>query len=179
MPRGLGDDPLSRQRKGSGNGRRANARAPSSSTIDAGSPDNPSSGRAIIDDQDVAEVSIASPQSASYNDVFFQRRQESNLGGGHTSPLDVIAQPTMSSLTEAVVVSESALVTISVTPIVPVQALSADSPEPHKGMDSEMAESVSILEESDAGQQGEAQSSHLEVHDSGFFQRIFGKFRKE
>jgi hypothetical protein len=148
--------------------------------MDAASPNNPSSVQTIIEDQAFAQASDVSQQSSSYNDVFFQRRLESNVGGSLVNARDVIGEATLLSTTEAHVVSESALVTISVTPIVSVQSMSADSPIAQENIAAaERVESDGFAKESDADRQSEVQTSNLKAHDSGFFQRIFGKFRKE
>ncbi len=139
MPRGLGDDPLSRQRKSSRNGKRATVEAHSSSTISVDSSNDPSSGQTLIQGQPVAEVAYSSPQSPSYNDVFFQRRADGSAGGGSSDTHDVISEPDIEESTvsaptveELIVPETTALSTIAATPIMPAPVLLADSPEPQE-----------------------------------------------
>ena len=72
MPRGLGDDPLSKQRK---NGSRKTP-APGLSSSTVASPYDSPSVKAPVEIEPLSEAASFPSLSPTYNDIFFQRRPE-------------------------------------------------------------------------------------------------------
>jgi hypothetical protein len=73
LPRGLGDDPLSRQRKSA----RRKATHPDTTVVQGPSTSGDLQAVALVD------ASPSPSQTSSYNDVFFRKRSEDGIPGGN------------------------------------------------------------------------------------------------
>ena len=168
MPRGLGDNPLKRERKA----RRGIHQAVHMETVPSAEQTPPpadSVGLDSLEDQ-------SKPPSRSFNDVFFQRRPEDIPGpdivpqdvAAVPVPADVVASP-LEVITEpapeftAPAVSESPPLEPEPTPPAEV------SPQPI-----EVSPQVPVVAEVPAPPKQE----QSEEHKSGFLGRFFSKFRK-
>lgn len=164
MPRGLGDDPLSRQRK-NGKDRPAASDAPTLNSM-AASYDAPSV-QSFARENSISEASASSQPSPSYNDVFFQRRLENGLehpsamNSGTPSPS--VAEPVMQP-TEA---SEIGRASVGTAP--------ADYPRPQGEDDAAPARTSPILGETLIVPKEDAKTGQPKAEARGFFKRIFGR----
>ncbi len=171
MPRGLGDDPLSRQRKDS-KGRPVASDTPSRNSV-AASYNSPSV-RPLIRAEPIAEAGFSSQPSPSYNDVFFQRRFEDDLEYTPTMNNDMpspsVAEPVVQP-TEATQIGRPSVAT--------GPADAADSPQPQGEKDAAPAETPPTLGETLIVPKEEAKAGQPETEERGFFKRIFGRLRQQ
>lgn len=171
MPRGLGDDPLSRQRKNS-NGRPVASNTPSPNSV-AASYSTPSVQPRIRADP-IAEAASSSQPSPSYNDVFFQRRFEDDLEHTPTMNNDTsspnVAEPVVQP-TEATQIGRPSVAT--------GPADAANSPQPKGEKDAAPAETPPTLGETLIGPKQEAKAGQPETGERGFFKRIFGRMKQQ
>jgi len=167
LPRGLGDDPLSRQRK-NGRDRSGAPDAPLLNSVTA-SYDAPSV-QSFVREGPISEAS-ASSQPSSYNDVFFQRRLDNNLehaiavNDGMPSPS--VAEPA-AQLTEA---NEVGRVSVGTTP--------TGSPRPQGEEDAAPAKTPPILGETPIAPKEDAKTGQQKTEGKGFFKRIFGRLGQQ
>lgn len=188
MPRGLGDNPLKKERKT----RRSTAQAvPISAT-----PVSPSDFADSTVGQDGAQASSSS--SRSYNDVFFQRRPDNSgaaangiheeprsedsgttapIAAAQASPISALPEVTASAVTEPAPaeVAVAPPTSSSFAPPEPVPAPSAipeSVPEAKSVPDQPVAQPVQTPQPAPAVQTAPTEEK------TGFFGRIFGKLRK-
>jgi len=148
LPRGLGDDPLSRQRK-TGKGRAVVPDAPSLKSPTASH--YAQSVQSLNQGESVPEAPASEPPSRPYNDVFFQRKSEDLPEQDQTSKPEVSSSATpVAPPAESIVIPQV------------VSSQSADS----TALQGSAAAMVSETEE------GTAQSK---AEERGFFRRIFGR----
>jgi len=162
LPRGLGDDPLSRQRK-NGKSRSATSDAISSGLVIASR--TASSMQSVNRDKPVFE-SCTPRSSPSYNDVFFQRRPED----------DPTQTPFMDDVIPSTGVAETVVRETKATEVnrVSVNTTSSDS-EAQGGSDSAHAGIPSTLEENLPLSEDAAKVHLSDTSKRGLFKRIFGR----
>ena len=180
MPRGLGDDPLSRQRKSTRGRNRTFEVVVSPTQITADSPEEAMSGQSIMQSQNLGEG--APPSDSSYNDVFFQRRADEDepiveVG----TPL--VAEPANKEPGESVPAATPVLTETAASSAVetapplssPVPTVDASLPEKTEGA---IVDSEGFLDERNFERHDDVQTVETSAQDTGFFKRIFGRFRK-
>jgi hypothetical protein len=168
LPRGLGDDPLSRQRKNAA----AKRSGASTAAPTAVSPIDDSlivSSTAQPSVQNIAEApsSSAASTSSSYNDVFFQKRD------GTASAV------TTAVATQDVVVTEPAPAPVVAAPLQP--SLSQEEHAAEIAIPAEPTPAIAAVHEIPAPDLVQTQTPaqvQPEPQKGGFFSRVFGKLRK-
>jgi hypothetical protein len=182
LPRGLGDNPLKREKKLRRSSSRPARSGPSAPATDQASG---------------LPVGIAGPgdahtsaTTASYNDVFFHRRPEELASGPAIVPEathEVHEETHIEPPVEAPVTAPVPAAPDPVTEVLPVQAFDAPTPVPVETVQP----TVAIPAESPADHPAEAPSAPAALDESqpapavaadaekkGFFGRIFGKWKK-
>jgi len=163
LPRGLGDDPLSRQRK-DGKSRSATSDAFSSGPVII-SQEAPST-QSVHRDEPIFESTSTSRSSSSYNDVFFQRRSEN----------DPIRTPVVDDVIPSTGVAEEVVRETEATEVdrMSVSATPRGS-KAQGGNDSAHAGTSSTLEENLPVSEDAAKVHLSDTPERGFFKRIFGR----
>ncbi|MDA4136294.1 MAG: hypothetical protein OK449_04755 [Thaumarchaeota archaeon] len=181
MPRGLGDNPLKKEKRARRVGARGNA-------VSATGPESPSYVSTDVAGPETIEAS--SQGSRSYNDVFFQRRPENFVPAENSAPEEVhaidsgtAAHATVAELVSSPVLPEAAVFTS--TERVPIDEV-AETPAP---VPVAVAESVpqiqaapQLVESPPVNNVAQpltpAQPAPREEAKTGFFGRIFGRLHK-
>jgi hypothetical protein len=164
LPRGLGDDPLSRQRKKDRDRPVANA-APLNSVV---ASHDPLSVQPFVRQGLISEALVSSQPSPSYNDVFFQRRLEDNLENVSTISNDI---PSPSVAEPVVPPTEMDGATVDMAP--------DGSPLPQSEGDAARAEASPTLGETLTAPNEDAKKNQPRAEERGFFRRIFGRLGQQ
>ena len=154
MPRGLGDDPLSRAKKGNG----ADLATGSENFVSAFPPNGP-----LIQETEARAVAAADLH-IRYNDIFFQRRVEEST----KLEVELISSPQQLSPPSEVSSANEA--------VRPAAIVETTSP-PEAAVAS--AEQVDLV--SPAGQEVVQSGQQIQIEPQkthGFFKRLFGRFGK-
>lgn len=165
MPKRLGDDPLSRQRK-TGREKPAASDAPFLNPAPASRDEQQA--QSLTREETTPEASASPRRSPPYNDVFFQRRSEER---SELSPAtaNTISSSVAEPLPQQTTAAELRIASIGVPP--------ADSPQPQSKKDSAPPEVPPAEIPVVAGE--EANPSQQKTGDRGFFRRIFGRLGQE
>lgn len=183
MPRGLGEDPLSRQRKGSKRfaAQSASASHSSQSASAVATEQGPPQG---------AVVDASSSRPASYNDVFFRKRSEgaavASGSGASQEPSDLTVSPSAAAQQPVPGVEASALPesepaeAMSAAPAAPSVPIAA--PEAHH-VQQDAQFSAPVVQSTEAAANPppadeKADGGNPTPQQGGLLKRIFGKFRK-
>ena len=169
MPRRLGDDPLSRARKGT-----AKAAAAAEAQASASLPPDSGGQRAMRQHEVGSEPTGEVAPTRSYNDVFFQRRAEENGSALASEPgQDGGKTPGNREISEISEIPE-----IRETAAVP-------RVEPNRGVAAIVGAVPEVKEEtahppaaSQAPNQSEGQPEPLQEKKGGFLKRLFGRLVK-
>jgi len=185
MPRGLGEDPLTRKRKASRlAASRYAADGPTLGSSGLGSPSqSPLQGGAALNS--------SSSRSTPHNDVFFRKRSESGPGSNSPAPVHEVDDQTISEPAVAPQVASEPVASepvlpepIGVAPAIvsppieePVVSISESAPQapaPHEEVVSAQpaAPAAAALESPPA-----AHAEHA-PQEGGILKRLFGRFRK-
>lgn len=184
MPRGLGEDPLTRQRKAN---RRAGRHSASVATAS-----NASGGVSSVKSEAGERIApnASSSRPASYNDVFFRKRSEIDavtasvgFSQGMTMPA-ISASATAHQVASEPEPAEPPASANAAEP--PAAAAPVPSVPVHEPVDSSpqlipMAVPVVPAADAEVGQSSvrtEAQATIIEPHEGGFLKRLFGRLRK-
>lgn len=174
MPRGLGDNPLKKERKA----KRASAHAAPEGAPEAatGIPANATAPES---------VHAASSSSRSYNDVFFQRRPE-NSGAAANSVSEEVHSADPAPIAAAQAAPISILPEVAASAVLdeaPAEVLATPDPAPAAIAEtiaepSAAPEPAAIQAEHEVQPENSADSVSQQEVKSGFFGRILGRFRK-
>jgi hypothetical protein len=173
MPRGLGDNPLKREKKvrKAASHRRSPAAPGASGSVSMASATPVSDGSADV-----------SSSSTSYNDVFFQRRPESSPAA-NSVPAEVAVQEAEPVAPAAPIAAADA---VSTEPAFP-EVIASAAPEPQvevhampvePDLSPVMASPAPVPEPVPVAEQSPVPPVAVHEEKTGFFGRIFGKFRK-
>lgn len=165
MPRGLGDDPLSRQKK-NGQDRPAASKAALLNSVTA-SNDTPSI-QPFVREGLTSEALVSSQPSSSYNDVFFQRRLEDGLEYAPTMNNDM---PSPGVADPVVQPTEMERVSVGTAPGGSLHPQSEEDAGPAKKPPT-LGETLIVPEEG-------ATTSQPKTEERGFFRRIFGRLGQQ
>lgn len=166
MPRGLGDDPLSRQRKN--RNAEPHASGISASNSEAAAPPT-SSVQPLVQAGPIADAESSSPQLPVSNDVFFQRKPEK---GQEDTPATKDYNPGP-SFSEPVV-DPAGLTRIGSPSVGMNQTGSVDSPNLQGVKDTVSAEQPPVPTDLT----GETEAVQPATGPQGLFKRFFGKLRQ-
>ena len=160
MPKGLGDSPLKRERQA--------RRRTSASAVNVQETVSAPSAPATVESSLNTSASAEAPAGRSYNDVFFQRRPETDTGQATAQPLETASLPVEVSASA----SASAPDPVAVAAPVEIIAQPEPAPEVH------VTASIPQLQEAPSAEPQQTTSPELPQPKSGFFDRIFGRLRK-
>jgi len=167
LPRGLGDDPLSKQRRNGGRKLPASTLAPSSSVA---APYDTPPVKAPVQIEPLTEAASFSSLSPTYNDIFFQRRPESPEDTPPTdspTPGPSVAEP----------IAGPAESTQILTPTVPTgSSVPTEFPQLQGERDAALPQPLVVHNASP--EPPEKKAVEPETEERGFFKRIFGKLRQ-
>jgi hypothetical protein len=182
LPRGLGEDPLSRKKR-TGAARSSITSGGSGSVGAAAGVDGPSALSPSV------QASRGIPVASSYNEVFFQRRAEESRS--EVSP-SVVALP-RSEAVETVVAEPTVAPVLPAPPAAPSESLAivpmeevkepiapiavVDAPAIPVEVASTTIETIPTVQAPVAAESPPKQEAQ-ETQKGGFFNRIFGKLRK-
>ena len=171
MPRGLGDDPLSRERK---NGRRGHPGSDfqTSKPSVAADPDAPRSVQPPIQAEPIAEAASSSRLTLAYDDVFFRRRSEEGQGTsyvGMCAPKPSVTEPDSNPIESTRIRNPE--VTVSPTAL-------SDLPRQQSEGETATAGLSPVPNDVSQDSAGKAGTVRSETEGRGFFKRIFGKLRQ-
>ncbi len=175
MPRGLGDNPLKREKK---TRRTASQQRPFSAADVSGSV-SAASTAPIPDD-----AADASSSSRSYNDVFFHRRFESSPAANSTPEQVAVEESEPAPATAPIAAAEAAVaapaVPEAITPSTsePQPEIHLSAPEPILPIEAPAPEPAAVQEPVHVAEQVPSAEAAPQKEKSGFLGRILGKFRK-
>jgi hypothetical protein len=180
LPRGLGEDPLSRKRRSIAARRQTGATGSVSATVAVGVEGPGSSSQSAALQPSAQGI----PGAPSYNEVFFQRREDEINGAGpvaYPDAVEVVTAP--HPIVETAPPATSVEVPVESVVSVPREETRepvAPAPLIETTPDAVEANSpVTISAPSvDAAVVAEPPRAPPETQKGGFFNRIFGKFRK-
>lgn len=182
MPRGLGEDPLSRKRRSASTRKQSNATGSASMT--AAGADGPGAASQSFTFQTSVHGIPAAP---AYNEVFFQRRaDDGSTGASMVGSITAVPEPV-----EVVTTIEAAIDTAPPAPEAapPVEsAVSAPAQEVREAVAPLVETTAALVEVKPTEAEiappdaavviDEPPQASPENQKTGFFNRIFGKFRR-